>query len=387
MLPVHHGNGTSSFFLNMKTDQRWTDDYRTYSTLFVRYMRFPMMCFFGNPGSPKLPIEVLCPTKRTRKRKKYTIIMRMSTTTTTTNMLLQQEQSKTEPEMDIAMTMAMILGTMVAILFGLISIQQTKKKKKKKPENNKTMTTRDIPQQQQQQQQQQQEGIETSSLSSSSSSFSSSSFFPCAKTQPSKRAYELFVAYYTPIWILAFAIVICFQLYEEFDAWGYLQFCGGLSLPLLLQPIVFPSAGQSLLSSPDSQRPLWERYSFKANVWIAIYSFIGNYWYTHYFYSVLKAQYTMPAHRLNNVPLAMFCATHFYFSTYHFFSNALLRKVATTYEPGLLRTTLFVGVVIVFSYFTAFMETLTISSYPYYDFEDRYMAYTVGSVFMGFTFW
>ena len=330
--------------------------------------------FFGNPG-PKLPTErYRLSDKEREKKKKYTM-----STTTTTNMLLQQEQSKTEPEMDIAMTMAMILGTMVAILFGLISVQQTKKKKKK-PENNKTMTTTDIPQQQQQQ-----EGIETSSLSSSSS-FSSSSFFPCAKTQPSKRAYELFVAYYTPIWILAFAIVICFQLYEEFDAWGYLQFCGGLSLPLLLQPIVFPSAGQSLLLSPDCQRPLWERYSFKANVWIAIYSFIGNYWYTHYFYSVLKAQYTMPAHRLNNVPLAMFCATHFYFSTYHFFSNALLRKVVTTYEPGLLRTTLFVGVVIVFSYFTAFMETLTISSYPYYDFEDRYMAYTVGSAFYGIYF-
>ena len=94
----------------------------------------------------------------------------------------------------------------------------------------------------------------------------------------------------------------------------------------------------------------------------------------------------MPSHRLNNVPIAMFLATHFYFSTYHFFSNTLLRKVTTTYQPGLARTILFVGVVVVFSYFTAFMETLTISSYPYYDFEDRYMAYTVGSAFYGIYF-
>ena len=94
----------------------------------------------------------------------------------------------------------------------------------------------------------------------------------------------------------------------------------------------------------------------------------------------------MPAHRLNNVPIAMFLATHFYFSTYHFFSNALLRKIVTTYESGMARNTLFVAVIFVFSYFTAFMETLTISSFPYYSFEDRDMAYTVGSAFYGIYF-
>jgi cycloeucalenol cycloisomerase len=26
-----------------------------------------------------------------------------------------------------------------------------------------------------------------------------------------------------------------------------------------------------------------------------IYSHIGNYWYTHYFYTVLRAKYTMPS--------------------------------------------------------------------------------------------
>lgn len=104
------------------------------------------------------------------------------------------------------------------------------------------------------------------------------------------------------------------------------------------------------------------------------------------FYSVLKAKYTMPAHRLNNVPLAMFFATHFYFSTYHFFSNAMLRKIVTGFQPGIPRATLFVSVVLVFSYFTAFMETLTISAYPDYSFEDRDMAYTVGSAFYGIYF-
>jgi len=82
----------------------------------------------------------------------------------------------------------------------------------------------------------------------------------------------------------------------------------------------------------------------------------------------------------------MIFATHFYFSTYHFFSNAILRKITTTYAAGAMRTVLFCSAILAFSYFTAFMETLTISSYPYYAFEDRDMAYTVGSAFYGIYF-
>ena len=47
---------------------------------------------------------------------------------------------------------------------------------------------------------------------------------------------------------------------------------------------------------------------------------------------------------------------------------------------------LFVTVVLSFAYFTAFMETLTISAYPDYTFEDRNMAYTIGSAFYGIYF-
>lgn len=178
-------------------------------------------------------------------------------------------------------------------------------------------------------------------------------------------------------------MVVVTEVYEQFDAWSYLLLCGGLALPFLLQPIVFPTAGSD---SPDAKRNPLDRYSFKANLWLATYSFIGNYWYTHYFYCVLKADYTMPSHRLNNVPIAMFFATHFYFSTYHFFSNALLRKVVTSYEPGPARACLFWSVVFVFAYFTAFMETLSISAYPYWSFEDRDMAYKIGSAFYGIYF-
>jgi cycloeucalenol cycloisomerase len=245
----------------------------------------------------------------------------------------------------VAITMTAILGTMLAMIAGIVSLQTP--------------------------------------LKAESTYATESTYLPDPKKQPSKYAYEMFALVYTPIWIFLFGIIVVFQLYEDFNAATYNTVLGVLALPLVLQPLLFPSAG---FDSPDQHRPLWQRYTTKANVWIAVYSFIGNYWYTHYFYSVLNAEYTMPATRLNNVPICMFFATHFYFSSYHVFSNILLRKVVTTYQAGYMRTVLFVSVVIVFSYFTAFMETLSISSFPYYSFEDRDMAYTVGSAFYGIYF-
>jgi len=244
-------------------------------------------------------------------------------------------------ENDVAITMVAILGSMLAGIGGLVLIQ-------------------------------------------TKTAGGDSRLLPNPTTEPSKRAYEIYALAYTPIWIAAFGCIVAFGLYEDFDKWSYMKVCVGLSLPFLLQPILLPSAGSP--GCPDEKRPLLERYSFKANLWLAVYSFIGNYWYTHYFYSVLHAKYTMPAHRLNNVPLALYFATHFYFSTYHVFSNLLLRKVVTTYESGIARKALYVAVVGTFAYFTAFMETLTISAYPHYTFEDRNMAYTVGSAFYGIYF-
>lgn len=39
------------------------------------------------------------------------------------------------------------------------------------------------------------------------------------------------------------------------------------------------------------------------NVWMAIFGFIGNYFWTHYFFNLLGAAYTLPSHKLNGVSL------------------------------------------------------------------------------------
>jgi hypothetical protein len=161
----------------------------------------------------------------------------------------------------------------------------------------------------------------------------------------SKRQFEIFSLRYTAVWIGCFMVVLATQAYESFTENEYMYLCVGLSLPFLLQPFLYPLQGEKCL-------PFWMRYSFKANVWIAIFSFIGNYWYTHYFYSVLKASYSFPSHRLNDVPIALYFATHFYFVTYHTFSNMILRKIETTYDPSMFRTGFFWGAVLAFSYFT-----------------------------------
>lgn len=206
-----------------------------------------------------------------------------------------------------------------------------------------------------------------------------------------KREYEVWVLKYSLVWMGAFAIIIALQLYETFTALTYFLVCGGLGAPLVLRELIPGGAGAK-------GRPLGVRHGVRAQLWIAIFGFIGNYWYTHYFYCVLRAKYTVPAWRLNDVPICapalhapprrphrprgallqsghlaptaatgpgMYLATHFYFSSYHVFSNLVLRRVRTGFGEGARRTALAACVIGALAYFTAFMETLTISHFPY----------------------
>lgn len=136
----------------------------------------------------------------------------------------------------------------------------------------------------------------------------------------------------------------------------------------------------------DKGVPMWERYVVKANAWIGILSFVGNYIWTHYFYSVLNAKYTFDAHRLNDVPISMYLMTHAYFMFYHAMTNSILRKIKTSYEKDVFRDVFYATVVAALAYMTAFMETLTICAFPYWEFTNRNMAYTLGSAFYGIYF-
>lgn len=192
------------------------------------------------------------------------------------------------------------------------------------------------------------------------------------------RCENWFLLYAVLCWIPVFAAVVFFRIYESMGKWGYMGVCGGLAAPLLLQPVFYPEL------TGEGRVPFAERHCTKATAWLALYSFLGNYWATHYFYCVLRARYTMdwlPAHQLNGVPICMYFATHFYFSFYHALSNKLLRFFLEKYRDDSWRSAFLALFTLSFAYFTAFLETFSISAFPHYTFENRHQVYTVGSLF------
>ena len=139
-----------------------------------------------------------------------------------------------------------------------------------------------------------------------------------AKKNPSKHHAEVFILRYSAVWILSVGVVIALATYEWWGRWGYMIYCVSCAAPYVWYPLAFPLKGD--VGSPRSD---W--YILKANLWIAVFSFIGNYWYTHYFYGVLKADYTFDAHRLNDVPIALYFMTTRSFMFYHVLTNCALR--------------------------------------------------------------
>ena len=80
------------------------------------------------------------------------------------------------------------------------------------------------------------------------------------------------------------------------------------------------------------------------------------------------------------VPIFCYLVTHAYFTFYFSFTNIVLRRIRTSMRPGTSRVVWLTIAVFALSYFTAFMETLTIAAYPHYTFVDRNRMYTIGSI-------
>jgi cycloeucalenol cycloisomerase len=196
------------------------------------------------------------------------------------------------------------------------------------------------------------------------------------QSKPSERAYEIFSLCYAPAWITAAAIVIATRAYDHWSKWSYLTFCSSCALP------------QIVLSSllVDTHRPLHARFAPKAHTWLAVFSFVGNYWYTHYFYTVLRASYTFPSHMLNSVPVPLYLMTHPYFALYHTLARMIIRKAQTSFAPCTMRLLLQASLISAMSYVFAAAEALTIAGFPYYGFENRHAAIIIGSAFYGIYF-
>lgn len=158
--------------------------------------------------------------------------------------------------------------------------------------------------------------------------------------------------------------------------------------PGLAWPLLFPGAA-------DARRPYARRFWVKAAVWVAVFSFYGNYFWTHYFYSLLGARYLFDSYQLNGVPVVTYLCTYFYFSFYFSFSNVVLRLLArsirrlTSSSSRLVRlagSATWAAGVFTLSVLTALFEAVSIQHFPLYTYTDTYAFMTIGSVFYGIYF-
>lgn len=199
---------------------------------------------------------------------------------------------------------------------------------------------------------------------------------------PSKRWGEAFFLLYTPFWLtLCLGIVIPFNLYENFTELEYLLIGLVSAVPSFLVPMLF-------VGKADRSMPWKDRYWVKASLWIMIFSYVGNYFWTHYFFTVLGASYTFPSWRMNNVPHTTFLLAHVCFLFYHVASNMTLRRLRhfTADMPKKVQWAIDAAWVLALSYFVAYLETLAIASFPYYQFVDRESMYKIGSLFYAIYF-
>lgn len=205
---------------------------------------------------------------------------------------------------------------------------------------------------------------------------------PWLAANPAKRWTEIFFLAYSPVWIVGVLLILVpFKLYDRLDEWGYLAVGLLTALPCFIYPVFFESKA-------DAGKPWMQKYWVKANIWIAIFSFIGNYFWTHYFYSLLGASYTFPAHRLNDVPITLYFMTHAYFCLYHALANLLIRGVRSAAAPAGPWAVAAAEAALVFAlaYATAYGETFTIAHFPHYAFKNKDAMYTVGSLFYAIYF-
>lgn len=198
---------------------------------------------------------------------------------------------------------------------------------------------------------------------------------------PDKAWVEKFFLLYTPVWMASMALMMFTGWAREWGDKALLAHAILTALPVLIVPM--------LLSHRFSDRPWYDSYWLKANVYLALFSFFGNYFGSEYFFDVLGMVYVFPHATTTldaalvgsgeqTVPLIMYFYTIVYFMTYHATANIVLRKLKGLRLPGM--AVLFPIFVFVIGYAWAWMETtamanpLMASSF-YYEHMDRMLAY------------
>jgi cycloeucalenol cycloisomerase len=151
---------------------------------------------------------------------------------------------------------------------------------------------------------------------------------------PDKAWGEKFFLAYSPLWMAAFGIYQRTRLVDALGDAGNLLVTLAIFLPVWLVPLLLHDAAAA-------GRRWYQSYWFKFNVWILIYSAIGSYFLSEYFFDVLGMVYNYPqlhwtfdsvmlGSGRQVVPVVMYLHAHYFFVTYHTTAVVVMRRVRTS---------------------------------------------------------
>mmetsp|Transcript_11416 Transcript_11416/g.36279 ORF Transcript_11416/g.36279 Transcript_11416/m.36279 type:complete len:277 (-) Transcript_11416:578-1408(-) len=210
---------------------------------------------------------------------------------------------------------------------------------------------------------------------------------PWLSSSPPKALYEEVSLIYSAMWItLFFGGVVLPGTYHYFGDAEYLLLSVGLAAPVPFLPRLLGQFASTRLSARQSAAA--DHLALCSAVWLALFSFVGNYFWTHYFFSLLGSSYSFPvSYFLNDIPYFIFFITVPYFLTYHVAATCGLRRLGlvgraekVSFGPATVLAAA------AFAYATAVIEVVTISSVPFYSHKDVAAMYTIGSAFYGLYF-
>jgi cycloeucalenol cycloisomerase len=147
---------------------------------------------------------------------------------------------------------------------------------------------------------------------------------------PDKAWAEKLFLLYTPYWMACMGTLM---LTGAGERWG------DSALNLAMLAIIAPLVVVPLLAgrATAAGRPWWRCYWFKATAWLAVFSGMGSYFGSEYFFDVLGMYYRYPqlewtldsaliGSGAQAVPLIMYPSALFYFVSYHAAAVVLLRR-------------------------------------------------------------
>ena len=176
---------------------------------------------------------------------------------------------------------------------------------------------------------------------------------------PDRAWGEKFFLAYSPIWMILMAIMMPTGWVQSFGDTALLLHGVLVAAPIFVVPLL-------LRRNAYPDRPWYDSYWFKANLYIGLFGFFGNYFGSEYFFDVLGMMYNMPnvttaldakpvGQGEQPVPVIMYLYTHAYFITYHTTAVIVLRRIMTAGIPA--TRLLFLPIVFAVGYFWAWLET------------------------------